>query len=983
MIGGNVQFGGINNVAGGGSAAANWNGNVDLGNVTRTITLGGNTQTFAGVISNGGLTVSASGGTYTLAITTPSTYAGGTTINTDATLSLGNATDTLKDDGTINVNGGTLNVDNPDTVGAVTLSSGTISGDSALTGSSYAVQSGEITTGLAGSGIVMTKSTPGVVIANNSTSSYDGGTVLNEGTLAIRASGTPLGTGPITINGGIIGSVVITRTIPNDVVVNSDFQLGGVNVPALATSGTTFNGNVNLGGATRTITLANSATFNGVISNGGLTIIANPTNRVLTLAGNSTYTGLTNLNAGTLIINGDNSAATGQINVAADALIGGNGTSGAAVVFTPGAGLAARITDWTGAAGTGYEDLAVASLNAGGGALNLVVTATGLVNFTETNKSFTILNASGGISGFNPANVTITTTGFTGTGTWALAQSGTSLVLNYTGADPFQNWIDPFTVADETKGGDPDNDGSSNLMEFVLNGNPGISDTNILPDLALNSTDFTFSYVRREDSTGVPQVVQYGSEPQWVDGCLHSHCCRHHQRGSSLCDGGHSFGRDSNRNGDDPDQRVCRREIVRPSDGGALIIPIAGFLIRAGQTSSRPISEPSPRHPCRFQFESLFPFSSKSRSERARARSDLFYCHPFCSEKRYPAEGAAKHSRRPKMNLSLITTLIGLTASTVCAQLPQAEIRAGGEWLPFASKTLDSRSDYTVNPANLELSKYGGWLNGPRQTATGFFRVEKINGRWWAIDPEGYLFIHMALNSVSLEHQSANQIYAMMREHGFNGFGNWTWNGPTGGGPAGRSVIGESTVKNTTPMAYTPRILFIGNYRNERLPAGTPHIELPVFDPGFETKAFDYAQGFLPFLNDPHVFGYFTDNELPFRYVLSDHLAITNTNDPNYVAAFNFLAGRGKSPSNWDQADANAYMALAGERYYSVVHQAIRSVDTNHMILGSRCHSAEKGNQAFMERPAHTSISSAPITTTTGATEASKPRTCRNGPGGR
>jgi hypothetical protein len=137
-----------------------------------------------------------------------------------------------------------------------------------------------------------------------------------------------------------------------------------------------------------------------------------------------------------------------------------------------------------------------------------------LINFTETNQSFTILNASGGITGFNPANVTITTTGFTGTGTWALAQSGSSLVLEYSApvADPFQNWIDPFTVADETKGGDPDNDGSSNLMEFVLNGNPGISDTNILPDLALISTDFTFSYVRREDSTGVPQVVQYGSD---------------------------------------------------------------------------------------------------------------------------------------------------------------------------------------------------------------------------------------------------------------------------------------------------------------------------------------------------------------------------------------------------------------------------------------------------------------------------------------
>jgi hypothetical protein len=55
-------------------------------------------------------------------------------------------------------------------------------------------------------------------------------------------------------------------------------------------------------------------------------------------------------------------------------------------------------------------------------------------------------------------------------------------------------------------------------MEFVLNANPGISDTDILPDLALNSTEFSFSYVRREDSLGVPQVVQCGTDfGEWTD----------------------------------------------------------------------------------------------------------------------------------------------------------------------------------------------------------------------------------------------------------------------------------------------------------------------------------------------------------------------------------------------------------------------------------------------------------------------------------
>lgn len=37
-------------------------------------------------------------------------------------------------------------------------------------------------------------------------------------------------------------------------------------------------------------------------------------------------------------------------------------------------------------------------------------------------------------------------------------------------------------------------------------------------------------------------------------------------------------------------------------------------------------------------------------------------------------------------------------------------------------------------------SQYGGWKNGPKLTATGYFRTEKVNGQWWMVDPEGYLF---------------------------------------------------------------------------------------------------------------------------------------------------------------------------------------------------------------------------------------------------
>lgn len=39
-----------------------------------------------------------------------------------------------------------------------------------------------------------------------------------------------------------------------------------------------------------------------------------------------------------------------------------------------------------------------------------------------------------------------------------------------------------------------------------------------------------------------------------------------------------------------------------------------------------------------------------------------------------------------------------------------------------------------------DRSRFGGYKDGPKLDATGFFRVEKVDGKWWMVDPEGYLF---------------------------------------------------------------------------------------------------------------------------------------------------------------------------------------------------------------------------------------------------
>jgi len=50
------------------------------------------------------------------------------------------------------------------------------------------------------------------------------------------------------------------------------------------------------------------------------------------------------------------------------------------------------------------------------------------------------------------------------------------------------------------------------------------------------------------------------------------------------------------------------------------------------------------------------------------------------------------------------------------------------------------RDDHAAHPGPKDWDKYGGWLDGPKLKATGFFRTEKIRGKWWLVDPDGRLF---------------------------------------------------------------------------------------------------------------------------------------------------------------------------------------------------------------------------------------------------
>jgi fibronectin-binding autotransporter adhesin len=72
--------------------------------------------------------------------------------------------------------------------------------------------------------------------------------------------------------------------------------------------------------------LANAAGATGSLTKQG--------NGTLTLAADNSYTGATTVSAGSLIINGNQSAATGVLNVASGATLGGSGTIGGATTIS-------------------------------------------------------------------------------------------------------------------------------------------------------------------------------------------------------------------------------------------------------------------------------------------------------------------------------------------------------------------------------------------------------------------------------------------------------------------------------------------------------------------------------------------------------------------------------------------------------------------------------------------------------------------------
>lgn len=64
------------------------------------------------------------------------------------------------------------------------------------------------------------------------------------------------------------------------------------------------------------------------------------------------------------------------------------------------------------------------------------------------------------------------------------------------------------------------------------------------------------------------------------------------------------------------------------------------------------------------------------------------------------------------------------------------------------------RNDLDIHKGVTSWDEYGGWSDGPSLQATGHFRVEKYNNKWWLVDPGGRLFWSHGINQIGFHQRT-------------------------------------------------------------------------------------------------------------------------------------------------------------------------------------------------------------------------------------
>jgi hypothetical protein len=194
-----------------------------------------------------------------------------------------------------------------------------------------------------------------------------------------------------------------------------------------------------------------------------------------------------------------------------------------------------------------------------------------------------------------------------------------------------------------------------------------------------------------------------------------------------------------------------------------------------------------------------------------------------------------------------------------------------------------------LKPAPEEWDEYGGWKNGPQLEATGNFRTEKTDGKWWLVTPSGHLFYSLGINVVKIDSDAQNgydhpdwyagavsssmsfTTWNLREKFSRSSFQDDYYSFVLGRLDSwGINTIGNWSDGNLTKLSKKPYVLVAVSK-----PEGLPYLSNGFYDTLDESfaakmheavaKAFSAKGSALEkAATDPMCIGFFIDNELPF-----------------------------------------------------------------------------------------------------------------------
>jgi hypothetical protein len=286
-----------------------------------------------------------------------------------------------------------------------------------------------------------------------------------------------------------------------------------------------------------------------------------------------------------------------------------------------------------------------------------------------------------------------------------------------------------------------------------------------------------------------------------------------------------------------------------------------------------------------------------------------------------------------------------------------------GSWTEGDTRIIAFMGDYqtsvkTEKDYTAFTNKYGSNTTLPKQTATGRFYTKQISGRWWLVDPEGYLHYERSVTSFRKGSSTRNaQAWAMR-------FGtNESWLATTQRELASIGVHGtgafctdaydliqaHNTANPGAPLTLMPSFGFLSAFRSSAglaYPGGDSENAIGLV---LSDKWADFCKNYVattlkPYLKDPNTIGIYSDNEINFSTqnsrTLDRFLKIADKNDPAYLHAQAFLDEK-KTTSVTDVLN-DEYCGRLAELYYKGVKEGITANDPDLLYLGTRLHGTPK-----------------------------------------